>query len=90
MAKEIVDKTRLLEHTYRTYIIVGLGVFVVFVATAVLLNEWLPPPYRACALMPGFCSKRKEPPRSAPLEDLGRIRPGGPKFGLSFNPPSRY
>ena len=90
MAKEIVDKTKIIEHTYRRYIIVGSGIFVVCVAAAVLLNELLPPPYRACALMPGFCSKRKEPPRSAPLEDLGRIRPGGPKFDLSLNPPSRY
>lgn len=90
MAKEIVDKRGTPDHAYRTHIIVGLGVFVLFVATAVLLNELLPPQYRACALMPGFCSKRKEQPRSAPLEDLGRIRPGGPKFGLSFDLPNRY
>lgn len=90
MAKEIVDKTKIADHTYRTQIIVGLAAFVVFVATAVLLNELLPPQYRACALMPGFCSKRQESPRSAPLEDLGRIRPGGPRFGLSGNPVSRY
>jgi hypothetical protein len=90
MAKEIVDKTKILEHTYRRFIIVGSGVFVVCVAAAVVLNELLPPKYRACVLMPGFCSKRQEQPDSAPLEDLGRIRPGGPKFGLSSNVPSRY
>ena len=90
MAKEIVDKTRIASRSSRTYIIVGLGIFVIFVTAAVVLNELLPPHYRACVLMPGFCSKRREQPRGAPLEELGRLRPGGPQFGLSVNPPSRY
>jgi hypothetical protein len=90
MAKEMVDKASIPDHNYRTHIIVGVGVFVVCVAAAVILNDLLPPQYRACVLMPGFCSKRQEQPRGAPLEELGRLRPGGPKFGLSVNPPSRY
>lgn len=89
MNKEIAKEAMMVDHGYRSPIIVALGMFMIFVAAAVVLNRTLPPQYRACILMPGFCSERKEEHRSAPLADLSRLRPG-PKFNLFAPAPRRY
>jgi len=49
----------------------------------VALNAILPKQYRACAIMQGFCSKKSEEHRGGSFEELGKLRPGGAKFGLT-------
>jgi hypothetical protein len=90
MRKGGTDRVTNKDLDQRTYILVGFGLFVVAVALAVVLNALLPPQYRACVLMPGFCFPKKEEARSTPLEDIRKLQPGGPKFGLSNHLSKRY
>ncbi len=74
----------------RAHVALWLGVLVGVVTSMVALNALLPKQYRACALMQGFCSKKSEEHRGGPFEEIGKLRPGGAKFGLTDKLSKRY
>lgn len=75
------DLSRLAPH--RLYIVWGSAIFVVGAALAIAFNYLLPPHYRACALMPGFCSQKSEERKSKHFQEIDSMKRGGGKFDLT-------
>ena len=90
MRRGRTDKAAIKPPEHHMHIVVGVSLFVLSVALAVALNALLPPEYRACALMPGFCSQKHEEVSAAPFEEIGKLRPDGAKFDLSSHLSTRY
>lgn len=83
MNKGVVGKDLSGLATHRLYIVWGSTIFVVGAALAVAFNYLLPPHYRACALMPGFCSQKIEEKKSKNFQEIDSVKRGGVKFDLT-------
>jgi hypothetical protein len=90
MDRGATNKSAVKRTDYRVHVLVGVVIVVCLVALTVTVRTHLPAQSQACRLMPGFCqNKSEEGPRGA-FEELGRMRPGEAKFGLSKNLSQRY
>ncbi len=67
----------------RLYIVLGSTILVVGTALALAFNYLLPPQYRACALMPGFCAHKSEEQKSKHFQEIDSMKRGGLKFDLT-------
>jgi hypothetical protein len=74
----------------RANVVLWLAVLVGVITLTIGLNILLPKQYRACSLMPGYCSKKTEEPKGGPFEEIGKLRPGAAKFGLTDKLSKRY
>lgn len=63
----------------RNQLMLGAGMALALAIVVIGINFFLPKQYRACSLMPGFCSPKKEKAPTDSFEELGR---GKAKFGL--------
>ena len=83
MAREGVTKSTAKGADYRVHVAVGVLILVCLVALTVTVSTHLPAHSQACRLMPGFCEKKSEEAPRGAFQELGRMRPGEAKFGLS-------
>lgn len=83
MDRGTTNKSALKGGDYRVHLVVGVVILVGLVALTVTVSTHLPAHSQACRLMPGFCEKKSEDAPRGAFEELGRMRPGEAKFGLS-------
>lgn len=83
MNKGVVGKDLSGLATHRLYIVWGSTIFIVGAALAIAFNYLLPPQYRACALMPGFCSQKSEERKPKHFQEIDGLKRGGVKFDLT-------
>jgi hypothetical protein len=68
---------------HRSRLAFGTAIIAASAALVIALNYIIPPQYRACALMRGFCVERNEARKPKQFEEIGNMRGNGVKFDLS-------
>ncbi|MEY4669870.1 MAG: hypothetical protein RL518_2569 [Pseudomonadota bacterium] len=75
---------------YRLYPVIGLTLCVGILGLVAAFNAVLSPKHKPCTLMAGLCTNKLHPRRTAPLEEISKIRPEVARFGLSDPLRDRY
>jgi len=68
---------------HRSRLAFGLAILAASAALVIAFNYAIPPHYRACTLMRGFCAERNEARKPKQFEEIGNMRGSGVKFDLS-------
>lgn len=68
---------------HRSHLALGSAILVASAALVITFSYIIPPQYRACALMRGFCAERNEARNLKQFEEIGNMRGSGVKFDLS-------
>lgn len=79
IAGKVADTLR----DHRSHLALGTAILAASAALVIAFNYMIPPQYRACTLMPGFCAERNEVRKPNQLEEIGNMRGSGVKFELS-------
>jgi hypothetical protein len=67
----------------RSHLALGTLILAASAVLVMAFNYVIPPHYRACALMRGFCAQRIEARKPNQFEEIGGMRGNGFRFDLS-------